>query len=160
MRLDAIPLPETVDPCVLKAAEKSRRSRPALLRFVEKCRHDPRTGCVEWVGGTTTGQGKHAEYGVFWFEGRRWSVHRWAAKFIHGFEIEDMDVDHICRNTLCVRHLQSVTPEVNRELVWIRREVGLEENPREQWCEPAEDDVPFYRPPAWFAPFDKVPSDG
>ena len=55
-----------------------------LERFIAKCRFEPRTGCVRWIGGKTSGRGNTALYGSFWFEGRRWFAHRWAAAYIHG----------------------------------------------------------------------------
>lgn len=127
-------------------------SRTAIARFIEKCRHNPATGCVEWIGGKTRGRGKTSWYGSFWFKGRRWTAHRWAARFIHGLEIDGLEidgleVDHKCGNTLCVHHLQAVTGPVNRELYWIRVEVGLEEMPPED--QPHDDGFPFHIEPDW-----------
>lgn len=125
-----------------------------LERFIAKCRHDPVTGCVVWIGGTTQGRGHHQPYGSFWFEGRRWFAHRWAAKYIHGLEIKDMQVDHCCPmlntpNTLCVEHLQAILPAVNRELQWIRVQVGLDEYP---FPEPGlYGGSPCFDPPAWLS---------
>lgn len=75
-------------------------------------------------------------------------AHRWAAKHIHELDLPDyMQVDHECRNTLCVEHLAVVTPEVNRELQWIRVQVGLEPEPVPYM--PDEDAVPYYLEPEW-----------
>lgn len=132
-------------------------SRPTLERFAEKCRFDPSSGCVLWIGGTTSGQLKTAKYGSFRDGKRRWFAHRWAAKHIHGLEIEGLQVDHCCPgqpNTLCIQHLQAVTQAVNLELQWGRRLWGWDE-----WEEPeaeaaAEDNsVPFHLPPGWLRPF-------
>lgn len=131
----------------------------AIDRFVAKCQFDPGTGCVIWTGGQTSGRGHHAPYGSFWFEGRRWFAHRWAAKFIHDLPIDDLQVDHCCPhdragpyerlapNTLCVQHVQSVPPTVNRELQWIRAQVGLDEPP--PVCLDAFAHLPFYETPQW-----------
>lgn len=119
----------------------------ALERFLARCRFDATTGCVHWIGGKTRGRGKTAWYGSFWYQGKAWKAHRWAARFIHKLDIDGREVDHMCGDTLCVRHLQAVTGEVNRELYWIRVEVGLEPDP-----EPLERDssaVPYYLPPDW-----------
>jgi len=124
--------------------------RPAIERFLEKCEFDPRTGCVIWVGGTTSGRGHSQPYGSFWFEGRRWFAHRWAAKYIHGQHIDDLQVDHCCPcgpRTLCVQHVQAVPPAINRELQWIRVQVGLEPEPAVGEVE--IDEPPFYYPPDW-----------
>lgn len=124
---------------------------PALDRFLAKCEFDAMTGCVNWIGGKTMGHGHNVPYGSFWFEGRRWFAHRWAAKHLHGLEIErpGYQVDHECRNTLCVRHLQVVPATINRELQWIRAQKccpGYEYEPTEL---PAGD-IPFHVPPDWW----------
>lgn len=130
---------------------------PALVRFLSFCEHDPGTGCVIWTGGTTAGRGHHARYGAFWYDRRRWFAHRWAAKHIHGLDIDDMQVDHCCPpyragdwlapNTLCVEHVQAVLPTVNRELQWIRVQVGLEDAPAQ--CDEQFNGVPWYDAPEW-----------
>lgn len=140
-----------------------------LERFISFCQFDPTTGCVLWTGGTTTGRGNSAPYGAFWFEGRRWSAHRWSAKHIHGLEIDDLDVDHCCEpyraggpeplpaNTLCVQHVQALTGAENGRLRharqnWILTQKGFLEAPPlfAELCAPPEyDAVPFYEPPAW-----------
>jgi len=138
--------------------------RPAIERFAEKCRFEPATGCVLWIGGTTRGQLKTAPYGSFWDGGRRWFAHRWAARHIHGLDIDGMQVDHCCvdhgapaNDTLCVQHLQAVPQLVNLQLMWGRRLWGWDE-----WGppEPAAEDAgaPFYLPPAWLRPF--LPQSG
>ena len=131
-----------------------------MQRFISFCRFEPETGCVVWMGGKTQGRGHHVPYGAFWFEGRRWSAHRWAAKYIHGLDIDTLDVDHCCDtiprpNTLCVQHLQALTPAQNRELQTRRRythlQVGLlrYEDVYGPSLEPDTDLVPYYSPPAW-----------
>lgn len=115
---------------------------------MEKVRFDPCTGCVEWTGARTRGQGHTAWYGSFWDGERSVLVHRWAAKHVHGMDVpDDMQVDHECRNTLCVQHLQVVTAQVNREYQWIRVQVGLLPAPPEYERDP--DDVPYYLKPEW-----------
>jgi hypothetical protein len=138
----------------------------ALARFRSFCRFEPETGCVLWTGGTTSGRGHSVLYGSFWYDTRRWFAHRWSAKFIHGLEIDGLQVDHKCPhitipNTLCVEHVQALTLGENRELQTIRAfaarkqaihvEVGLtkyEDVYGPMW-EPTPDLVPFYSPPAW-----------
>lgn len=73
--------------------------------------------------------------------------HRWAAEHIHGLPLTaELQVDHECGNTLCQHHLAVVAPTLNRELQWIRVQVGLDEPPQ-----PYEvgDDIPFYIEPDW-----------
>jgi hypothetical protein len=142
---------------------------PAIVRFRAKCRFDATTGCVLWVGGTTSGRGKSAPYGSFKYEGRRWFAHRWAAQFIHGLEIEGMHVDHCCPldragphmplvpNTLCVEHVQSLTNADNVVEAWARRTWVLTQKgyypPPPLFAELEAPDAPmvapFYAPPAW-----------
>jgi hypothetical protein len=148
------------------ALQLPARERTAIERFAEKCRFDPVTGCVLWIGGTTSAQLATALYGVFWFEGRRWCAHRWAALHIHGLTIDGFEVDHCCPlakpNTLCVQHLQAVTGLRNLELMWGRRKWGWDEwgddGRPEPEAEPEPAGVPFYAPPGWLAPFMPRPS--
>lgn len=127
----------------------ANKPRPtALQRFLAKCQFDAVTGCVLWTGGKTRGRGKTSWYGSFWYEGRRWTAHRWAAKHIHGLCIDQMDVDHKCCNTLCQAHLQAVPGQENTALYWLRVEKGIIDLPPP----PVSDEygVPFYLPPPWF----------
>ena len=146
-----------------------RRGIAPLERFLSFCRFEPETGCVVWVGGKTQGRGHHVPYGAFWFQGRRWFAHRWAAKYIHQLEIDDLDVDHCCDaiprpNTLCVRHVQALTPARNRELQTMRQfihlQVGLVRYEDVYGPEPDPVDalIPFYNPPIWLGAFDERPS--
>ncbi len=121
--------------------------RSALLRFLDKCVHDPVTGCVNWIGGTTCGRGKTRKYGSFKYKGKRWYAHRWAAKFILGLDIDDLDVDHKCGNTLCQFHLQATTKDVNSAYYWIRVQVGIIDLPEPDAID--DDGIPFYLPPSW-----------
>lgn len=133
-----------------------RSVTPAIDRFRSFCEFDARTGCVIWTGGTTSGRGHSQPYGSFWFEGRRWFAHRWAALHIHGYAIDDMQVDHNCPcgpRTLCVQHVKPETPETNREYQWIRRQVGL--LPQPPVGEVDEDEIPFHLPPDWLVGISK-----
>lgn len=146
----------------------------AMARFASFCEHDPVTDCVLWRGGTTTGRGHTEKYGAFWYNGRRWFAHRWAAKFIHGLEIDDQQVDHCCPyirhpNTLCVNHVQSLDSDINRFLqtlrsreckceqtidqrrYWLYVQVGLEPPPPSY--EATEGGIPFHELPGWLEPF-------
>lgn len=147
-----------------KWGSKNTRERHKLTpmqRFLSFCRFEPETGCVLWTGAQSMGRGHHVPYGTFWFEGRRWFAHRWSAKFVHGIEIDNMQVDHCCDtiplpNTLCVQHVQALTPAQNRELQHRRKHVHLEVGllRYEDVYGPAPDvedlDLPpYYEPPAW-----------
>jgi hypothetical protein len=70
-------------------------------------------GCIEWLGCTT------GTYGVFKLapeQGKRQVyVHRWSYEHHVGPIPEGHEIDHLCRNVLCVNpdHLEAVTPRVN-----------------------------------------------
>jgi hypothetical protein len=139
--------------------------RPAIERFIEKCAFDPCTGCVMWIGGTTSGRGHSQPYGSFWFEGERWFAHRWSARYIHGFDITGLQVDHHCPcgpSTLCVHHVRPEPAEVNRVLQNIRPGRAFQDlETRQHWLLVSkgvrsisiinnhELPVPFYYPPEW-----------
>lgn len=145
------------------------RAKSPLQRFAEKCAFDPTTGCVMWIGGTTSGHGHNEPYGAFWDDGRRWFAHRWSAFHIHGLEITGLQVDHNCpygASTLCVEHVKPETNEVNRALQHTRPGRAFQSlETRRYWLfvskgiEPyippprVETDIPFYSPPDWLRPF-------
>jgi hypothetical protein len=146
-------------------------TRPALVRFAEKCRFDPTTGCVLWTGGTTAGRGNSARYGSFWYEGSRWFAHRWSAVHIKGLVLGDHQAGHNCphgANSLCVEHVTGQTQRENLEeqntrikakalqssldkQFWLFVSLGLEPAPPMLVIDP--DAIPFYEPPEWFRPF-------
>lgn len=130
-------------------------SPPPIQRFLAKCNFDPTTGCVNWTGAKTAGRGHSSFYGAFKcpFLKKKVYAHRWAAQHIHLLDITNKQVDHKCQNTLCQHHLQAVPAAINRELQWIRYQVGLDE-----FKPPLEDEDTltcpatfsgFYSPPSW-----------
>lgn len=62
--------------------------------------------CWEWMGGKSGGG-----YGVFDHK----KVHIWAYEHLVGVRPEGLDLDHLCRNKVCVNpdHLEPVTRRVN-----------------------------------------------
>lgn len=135
-------------------------SPDAMRRFVSKVQFMPCTGCVIWTGGRTSGRGHSSPYGAFWYQGRRWFAHRWAAQFIHGYDIDGLQVGHFCPafirpDTLCVEHVRPETGKANRELqtsqqrqYWLLVAKGYKEPP--PGCEGRHDTgVPFYDEPDW-----------
>lgn len=144
--------------------------RPAIDRFKEKCVFRPETGCVLWIGGKTSGHGRvnNSIYGAFWFEGRRWFAHRWAAIYIHGLNPGSLTVGHCCPwnpdghpDPLCVQHLEVSTIAENvaernvrraiqtptQRLYWKLVQLGYEPEPaiHDGWAP----DVPHFDPPGW-----------
>lgn len=147
-----------------------------LARFAEKCRFDPTTGCVIWTGARTRGRGNTTEYGSFWYDGRRWFAHRFAAVFIHGLDVGKDEVGHCCPggpNSLCVQHVETTTKAANiaerntriasarraeqantTRQFWLLVDRGYETPPETRLAEPI--DIPFYGPPEWLRPYLKV----
>lgn len=156
-------------------------AKPALQRFAEKCEFDPVTGCVVWTGGTTSGKGNSARYGSFWYEGRRWFAHRWAAVHIHGLDPGRDEVGHCCPagpNSLCVEHLETTTKADNiaerntrvaaaaraeqaaeTRQYWLLVDRGYEPPPEPDKPDEAFD-VPWYDPPEWLRPYLPVNDPG
>lgn len=150
--------------------EANGQYRPAIERFVEKLAFDPFTGCVMWIGGTSAGSGHGPRYGVFWNDGRKEYAHRFAAREIHGFDIDGHQVDHWCPcgpATLCVEHVKPETAQRNNELQHERpgRTPSQANYHRQYWLlvrkgvyepeplpERTPSEVPFYLPPAWLLP--------
>lgn len=69
-------------------------------------------GCWIWNGSTT---GKDGRYGQFIVNGRPFKAHRWSYEDHKGTIPDGLELDHLCRVTLCVNpdHLEPVTHLVN-----------------------------------------------
>jgi hypothetical protein len=149
-----------------------QRGKSSLQRFAEKCRFDPATGCVLWIGGTSSGRGNSTRYGVFWDDGRRVFSHRWAAVHIHGIELGANEAGHCCPsgpNSLCVQHLEGQTKADNiaerntrvakanqtaaTRQFYLFKQLGIGE-PEPEYPVPIPVlEIPFYEPPAWLRPY-------
>lgn len=59
--------------------------------------------------------GPHDRYGTISVDGRNRAAHRLAYELVKGPIPEGMQIDHLCRNTLCVNpdHLEAVTSREN-----------------------------------------------
>jgi hypothetical protein len=82
-------------------------SKNRLMRKVSK---DQRTSCWIWGGGSTTSRG-NARYGVM----SNKLAHRVSYEIHKGPIPPHLQIDHVCRNTLCVNpdHLEAVTQHEN-----------------------------------------------
>ena len=74
---------------------------------------EPNSGCWLWSGPTF---GTVGRYGRIRVAGKTVAVHRLSYELDGGEIPEGYEIDHLCRNTVCVnpRHLEPVTPKVNR----------------------------------------------
>lgn len=70
-----------------------------------------------WVWGGANGAGENGAYGRYVFRGVKHRAHRLAYRDYGNNLADDQVVDHLCRNTLCVRpdHLESVTHAENAQ---------------------------------------------
>lgn len=87
----------------------SRRA-PAVDRFAEKVALDE-GGCLVWMASRN-----NSGYGTFAAGGRRsTTAHRWSYEHHYGPIPTGLQIDHLCRNPLCVNpdHLEAVTPLTN-----------------------------------------------
>lgn len=87
------------------------RTKDPLDRFWKNVPYRPECGCWEWVGDKySTG------YPRFYAEGVQQAAHRFIFVQVNGELPLKYQVDHLCRNILCVRleHLEAVTQAENQ----------------------------------------------
>lgn len=79
-------------------------SKSTLERFIEYVSPEPNSGCWLWTG---PGNG----YGQIRIGSRKEYAHRVSHRLFKGEIPTKFDVDHLCRNTMCVNpeHLEAVT---------------------------------------------------
>jgi hypothetical protein len=90
-----------------KRGRFSRRGLPWQVRLWGNVEFGD--GCWRWLGGTSGG------YGKVQVDGRQVPVHRLAYEFAIGPIPPGLVLDHLCRNTRCVRpeHLEAVSTAEN-----------------------------------------------
>lgn len=95
----------------------SRQALPPLERFNNSWVLNRDTGCHDWARLTA---GSRSTYGYF-REGTKPTdpkvvAHRWIWQETVGPIPDGMELDHLCRNTICVnvKHLEVVTPGENK----------------------------------------------
>ena len=77
-------------------------------KFLDKTMY---TGdCIVWIAGLTTNG-----YGKFKYNNRTYRAHRFAWEIAYGPIPQDLVIDHLCRNIVCVNpaHLRAVTQREN-----------------------------------------------
>lgn len=85
-------------------------SAAVLDRLFDKISPEPNSGCWLWTGAVSAGK-----YGSFSFEGRMQKAHRVTWRLMRGPVPDGLDLDHICRVTICCNpdHLEPVTRSEN-----------------------------------------------
>lgn len=104
--------------------------RPPIERFLAKVMHDGVTTCWHWSGSA------NPHYGSFAVDAskahaKRVGAHRFAYETFVGAIPDGKEIDHICRNKLCVNpaHLRAVTRQENLAAIppqayqWMRKPV-------------------------------------
>ncbi len=84
------------------------RTPKRIQRFWEQV--DKSGDCWQWLR-----PAGNKGYGQFWFEGRMRATHRLSYELTKGNVPEGLQLDHLCRNKLCVNpdHLEPVTMAEN-----------------------------------------------
>ena len=86
-------------------------------RFMEKVQFLS-NGCWLWIGARKRGRerkGIAPLYGAFGLNGKTINAHVVSYLFFNGMIKAGLEIDHLCRNTLCVNpaHLEAVTHSIN-----------------------------------------------
>lgn len=89
---------------------------------------DKTADCWNWMGAPNN-RDEGTRYGRFTISykpHRRMLAHRFAYEELVGPIPDGMELDHLCRNTACVRpdHLEPVTAHENRRREWIARKAS------------------------------------
>lgn len=92
-----------------------------LVRLLSRIEIDGETGCWVWQGSASKGYGGFNAYGQFTL------THRFAYEALVGPIPDGLEVDHLCRNSLCANpdHLEPVTPQENKRRAMEARRLVL-----------------------------------
>lgn len=94
----------------------SRRDR-IRAKVMARVFIDPVTGCWIWTGPTSGDEGRGAGYPRMSLDGQTVAVHIVMFTIEHGYVPGKKEIDHVCRNRLCVNpdpdHLEMVTRKKN-----------------------------------------------
>jgi len=79
----------------------SRRDR-IRLKVMSRVDINPITGCWNWLGPTSGDKGRGRDYPRMNLDGQTVAVHKVMWTNEHGFIPGKKQLDHVCRNRLCV----------------------------------------------------------
>ncbi len=104
----------------------SERRLIIIDKVLERVFVDPVTGCWIWQG-PTSGDGRGGGYPRMHLDGQTVAVHRFMFVCVHGFVPGKKQIDHTCRNRMCVNpypeHTEMVTHKQNQK----RRDKAIQE---------------------------------
>ena len=94
---------------------RDSRHTPAPARFMRRVSVGHPGGHWIWLGASTVSAGG-ARYGMFTDHYRQRGAHRWSYEHFVGPIPPGLQIDHLCRVTLCVNpeHLEPVTAQENQ----------------------------------------------
>ena len=74
---------------------------------------EPNSGCWIWLGSTR--KANYEGYGIIWIDQKHLYAHRVVYELLKGPILDGLELDHLCRNTLCVNpdHLEAVPHIIN-----------------------------------------------
>lgn len=100
----------------------STRRERIRAKIMARVNIDEDTGCWLWTGPTSGTAGRGAGYPRMSLDGQTVAVHiaMWTNE--HGYIPGKKELDHVCRNRLCVRHDPDHLELVTRKRNALRRE--------------------------------------
>lgn len=105
------------------------RREKIRAKVMSRVRIDEETGCWIWTGPTSGDTGRGAGYPRMSLGGQTVAVHLVMWTNEHGYIPGKKELDHVCRNRLCVRpepeHLELVTRKRNIQRQWEARRAAM-----------------------------------
>lgn len=102
-------------PASPNVAEQFRRREEIYAKLISKIRIETESSCWLWQG-PTSGNGRGGGYPRMTLNGQTVAVHRVIATHFFGLVPGKKQIDHVCRERLCVNpaHLEIVTHKQNQ----------------------------------------------